>query len=70
MLVPHRPDQLRNSATAGDRVTCIKLHDAGFSDAHIIDEAYGRALAVTDPQGESVYVNERMQDTYGYRVVS
>jgi hypothetical protein len=46
-----------------------RLHDAGFSDARIIDEAYGRMLEVTDPRGESVWVNERMRDTYGYRVV-
>lgn len=46
-----------------------RLHDAGYTDAVITDEAYGRALTVTDPQGEEVYVNERMQDTYGYRVV-
>jgi hypothetical protein len=46
-----------------------RLHDAGFGDAHIVDEAYGRMLEVTDPQGESVWINERMTDTYGYRVV-
>ena len=46
-----------------------RLQDAGFSDARITDEAWGRMLEVTDPQGESVWVNERMKDTYGYRVV-
>jgi hypothetical protein len=46
-----------------------RLQDAGFSDAHIVDKAWGRVLEVTDPQGESVQVNERMKDTYGYRVV-
>lgn len=48
---------------------CKRLKDGGFSDAHIIDEAWGRVLEVTDPQGEQVQVNERMKDTYGYRVV-
>jgi hypothetical protein len=46
-----------------------RLHDAGFSDAHILDEAFGRLLEVTDPQGENVQIFERMKDTYGYRVV-
>jgi hypothetical protein len=46
-----------------------RLHDAGHSDARILDEAFGRLLEVTDPQGENVQVFERMKDTYGYRVV-
>lgn len=46
-----------------------RLQDAGYIDAAIVDEAYGRTLTVTDPQGTVVYVNERMQDTYGYLVV-
>lgn len=28
-----------------------RLHAAGFADAHIIDEAYGRMLVVTDRTG-------------------
>jgi len=47
-----------------------RLQNAGFSDAHIVDESWGRMLEVTDPQGESVWINERMKDTYGYRVVN
>ncbi len=46
-----------------------RLHDAGFSDARIVDEAFGRLLEVTDPQGETVQIFARMKDTYGYRVV-
>ena len=46
-----------------------RLQDGGFTDAHIVDEAWGRMLEVTDPQGEPVWINERMKDTYGYRVV-
>lgn len=46
-----------------------RLHDAGFSDARIQDEVFGRLLEVTDPQGENVQVFERMKDTYGYRVI-
>lgn len=46
-----------------------RLQDAGFSDARIVDEVFGRRLDVTDPQGENVMIFERMKDTYGYRVV-
>ncbi len=46
-----------------------RLHRAGFNDAHIVDAAWGRTLTVTDPQGQSVWINERMRDTYGYRGV-
>lgn len=45
-----------------------RLHDAGFADAHLIDEAYGRSLRVTDPDGKLVQINERITDTYGYQV--
>lgn len=44
-----------------------RLHAAGFADAHIIDEAYGRMLVVTDPDGIEVIVNEEQHDLYGYR---
>lgn len=35
-------------------------------EARIIDEAYGRSLRVIQPDGEELYVNESMQDLYGY----
>lgn len=43
-----------------------RLHAAGFADAHIVDEAYGRVLVVTDPDGVEVHVDEVMSDLYGY----
>jgi len=43
-----------------------RLHAAGFADAHIIDEAYGRTLVVTDPDGVRVSVDEVQDDLYGY----
>ena len=36
----------------------VRLHTAGYVDAHIIDEAFGRSLRVTDPDGVRVQVNE------------
>lgn len=43
-----------------------RLHSAGFPDAHIIDESFGRSLRVTDPEGFPVQVNEAMRDLHGY----
>ena len=45
-----------------------RLADAGWSDAVILDEAYGRALGVTDPAGERLWVDGYNDDDYGYRV--
>lgn len=44
-----------------------RLHVAGYDDATVVDEAYGRALLVTGPTGEQVQVDERSDDLYGYR---
>lgn len=46
-----------------------RLHDAGYTDARIIDESYGHSLQVTDPDGRVVYVNARHDDLYGYHRV-
>ena len=35
-----------------------RLLRAGFGDAHIIDESFGRSLRVTDPDGVLVQVDE------------
>lgn len=43
-----------------------RLHAAGFADAHVVDEAFGRSLRVTDPEGVEIQVNEAMGDLYGY----
>jgi uncharacterized glyoxalase superfamily protein PhnB len=44
------------------------LRSAGFADAHVHDENYGRALTVTDPLGDLILLNERSGDLYGYRM--
>ena len=43
------------------------LKEAGFADATVHDENYGRILTVTDPLGDFV-VDERSGDLYGYRL--
>ena len=43
-----------------------RLHAAGFADAHVVDESYGRDLVVTDPDGVTVIVNEVQHDLHGY----
>jgi len=44
-----------------------RLHAAGFTDAHIVDEAYGRTLFVTDPDGVWVAIDSTQTDLHGYR---
>jgi hypothetical protein len=66
-------------ATSGD--TCLgfdvddvgdlaeRLVGAGVDDVTIYDEAYGQVLSCTDPMGETLQVDSRSDDLYGYRVV-
>jgi hypothetical protein len=66
-------------ATSGD--TCLgfdvddvmdlarRLVDAGVDDVTVYDEAYGQVLSCTDPMGETLQVDSRSDDLYGYRVV-
>jgi hypothetical protein len=44
-----------------------RLRTAGFDDAAVYDEAYGRVLVVTDPNGAQVAVDQRSTDLHGYR---
>jgi hypothetical protein len=44
-----------------------RLRGLGFEDAAVYDEAYGRVLVVTDPNGAQVAVDERGGDLHGYR---
>jgi hypothetical protein len=45
-----------------------ELKAAGFPDATVWDEAYGRVLSVTDPLGDQIWVDGYDDDTYGFRV--
>ena len=44
------------------------LRRAGFTDATVWDEAYGRVLSVTDPLGDPIWVDGYNDDDYGFRV--
>jgi PAS domain-containing protein len=45
-----------------------RLEQVGFVDATVFDEAYGRVLSVTGPDGVVIWVDERAEDMYGYKV--
>jgi hypothetical protein len=45
-----------------------RLEQAGFADATIFDEAYGRVLSVTGPNAVVIWVDERSEDMYGYKL--
>ncbi|NUR99063.1 MAG: VOC family protein [Kribbellaceae bacterium] len=44
------------------------LEQAGFGDATVFDEAYGRVLSVTAPDGVVIWIDERTEDLYGYKL--
>lgn len=63
------PGQTRLSFEVDDVETlAVRLIAAGFEDATPYDEAYGRALTVTDPLGDQLIIDERIEDLYGYRL--
>lgn len=45
-----------------------RLRAAGFADATVWDETYGRVLSVTDPTGDRVWTDGYNDDDYGFRV--
>jgi hypothetical protein len=45
-----------------------RLEQLGFVDATVFDEAYGRVLSVTAPDGVVIWVDEHNDDPYGYLV--
>lgn len=45
-----------------------RLEQVGFVDATVFDEAYGRVLSVTGPDAVVIWVDERSEDLYGYKV--
>jgi hypothetical protein len=45
-----------------------RLIAAGYDDATIWDEAYGRVLSVTPSGGVQIWFDERAKDLYGYKV--
>jgi hypothetical protein len=64
-----RPGQTNLSFESADLdALAARLSDAGWDDATIWDEAYGRVLSVTDPAGERLWVDGYNDDDYGYDV--
>jgi hypothetical protein len=45
-----------------------RLVAAGHEDATTWDEAYGRVLSVTAPGGLVIWIDERSEDLYGYKL--
>ncbi|GAB2685162.1 VOC family protein [Kribbella swartbergensis] len=46
----------------------VTLENAGYDDATIWDEAFGRVLSAAAPDGTKLWIDERNPDLYGYRV--
>lgn len=44
----------------------VRVRDA-LTGAHVVDEAYNRTLLVPSPDGDTIWVNGRITDLYGYR---
>ncbi|MFC0625143.1 VOC family protein [Kribbella deserti] len=64
-----RPGQTTLSFEADDiDELAERLRAAGHEDATVWDEAYGRVLRVEGPGAVSVWVDERSDDLYGYRL--
>jgi hypothetical protein len=47
-----------------------ELRDAGVEDVVIYDESYGVVLTCRDPLGDTIAIDGRPEDLYGYRVVA
>lgn len=43
-----------------------RLEAAGWEDASIVDEAFGRVLTASGPDGTKLWIDERSKDLYGY----
>jgi hypothetical protein len=46
----------------------VTLENAGYDDATIWDEAFGRVLSAAAPDGTKLWIDERSKDLYGYKV--
>jgi len=59
-----------NLSFEADNVDEIKdrLEQVGFVDATVFDEAYGRVLSVTAPDDVVIWIDERSDDLYGYKL--
>ncbi|MEV0792479.1 VOC family protein [Kribbella sp. NPDC050459] len=63
------PGQTRLSFEADDLGELKdRLEQVGFVDATVFDEAYGRVLSVSGPEGVVIWIDERNDDLYGYKL--
>ncbi|GAA0616304.1 VOC family protein [Kribbella sandramycini] len=64
-----QPGQTSLSFEAAD-IDLLKerFEQAGYVDIAVWDEAYGRVLKVTGPGGAHIYIDERSDDLYGYKL--
>jgi hypothetical protein len=61
------PGQTRLSFEADDVDSVGEaLNASGTQDVQVYDEAYGRSRSCLDPLGDRVWIDERMDDLYGY----
>jgi hypothetical protein len=64
-----KPGETRLSFEGSDLdALAQRLVDAGFADATVWDESYGRVLSVTDPTGDQIWVDGYNDDDYGFEV--
>lgn len=64
-----QPGETRLSFECGDLESLAsRLKRAGYGDANVWDESYGRVLSVTDPLGDQLWVDGYDGDNYGFRV--
>jgi predicted enzyme related to lactoylglutathione lyase len=47
-------------------IVAEQLRSAGVPDVVVFDEAYGQVLTCTDPKGDTISVDGRSRDLYGY----
>jgi len=45
-----------------------RLEAAGYPEATVFDEAFGRVLSVTGPDDSKIWIDERPKDLYGYKL--
>ncbi|MEV8372022.1 VOC family protein [Kribbella sp. NPDC056861] len=45
-----------------------RFEAAGYDDASIFDEAFGRVLTASGPDGAKLWIDERSKDLYGYKL--
>ncbi|GAA3544860.1 VOC family protein [Kribbella ginsengisoli] len=63
------PGQTRLTFEADDIDELLdRLDAAGFEDASIFDEAFGRVLTAKGPDGAGLWIDERPKDLYGYKL--